>query len=464
MAGLIDLLRTGAFVTRERVRLVAFGVLAASLIGIVFLLAGSTGLNDSYGRPLGTDFASFYAAGTLVHDGLAAQAYDPAVHFAREQAIFGPAAQYYAFQYPPVFLLVGAALAALPYLPALVIWQTATLLLYLLAMRAVLLIPPPQGEGVAAPLARSRASSTRYGAVTGGVNSSEETVTPPGLLRSPPSPFRGGIKKDWLLLALAFPAVFINLGHGQNGFLTVALFAGALALLDRRPLAAGVLIGLMIYKPQFGLMIPLVLVATGRWRVIVAAAMTIAVLLLVTLLAFGPAVWPAFLASMTFTRVVLLEQGDVGFFKMQSVFAWVRLWSGPVTLAYIVQSAVTLGVAAALIWFWRSRARYPLKAAALLIGTLLATPFCLDYDLMLLAPAIAFLAIDGQRDGFCYWHKTVLAALWLVPLVARSVAEAVSIPLAAPGMLAAFVFVLQRAISDGTGLQGDGASASSSLK
>lgn len=88
---------------------------------------------------------------------------------------------------------------------------------------------------------------------------------------------------------------------------------------------------------------------------------------------------------------------------------------------------------------------------------MLATPFCLDYDLMLLAPAIAYLAIDGQRNGFCYWHKTVLAALWLVPLIARSVSEAVSIPLAAPLMLLAFFFVLQRAISESRALHNAGA-------
>lgn len=290
MAGFVELLRTGAFLTRERVRLVALGVLFAALIGVVFLAAGSTGLNDSYGRPLGTDFASFYAAGTLVHDGLAAQAYEQAAHFAREQAIFGAATQYYAFQYPPVFLLVGAALALLPYLPALLLWQAATLGLYVLATRAIL-ISLPQDR----PLDRL-----------------------------------------WLLVALAFPAVFINLGHGQNGFLTAALFGGALAVLDRRPVVAGVLIGLMIYKPQFGLMIPLVLLATGRWRVITSAAATVIALLLVTYLAFGPEVWNGFFASMTFTRTVLLEQGDVGFFKMQSVFAWVRLWGGPVVLAYAI--------------------------------------------------------------------------------------------------------------------------------
>ena len=448
MAGFIALLRTGAFLTRERVRLVAAAVLIAFVIGTIVLLLGAQGMNDSAGRPLGTDFSSFYAAGTMVHDGMAAQAFDRVAHFARQQAIFGPDAHYYAFQYPPVFLLVAAGMAKLPYLPALTVWQAATFILYLFAIRAILRSPSWPGL--------SRPSTTFSLSKKQDVDARDE----------PGHDEEKAVAADrlWLLVAIAFPAVFINLGHGQNGFLTVALFGSALALLDRRPLIAGMMIGLLIYKPQFGLMIPLVLIATGRWRVVAAAAATVAALLAVTLLALGPAVWPAFLDSMTITRVILLEQGDIGWFKIQSVFAWVRLWGGPIALAYFIQTIVTLSVAAALIWFWRSRSHYPLKTSALLIGSLLATPFCLDYDLMLLAPVIAFLAIDGLRHGFCYWHKTVLAALWLVPLIARSVTEAVSIPLAAPLLLAAFLFVLQRAISEGSGFQSDGAIAATSLK
>ncbi len=242
--------------------------------------------------------------------------------------------------------------------------------------------------------------------------------------------------------------MFINLGHGHNGFLTVALIAGALTQLDRRPLIAGILIGLLAYKPQFGLLIPLVLAVSGRWRVFFAAAATVAALALAVTLCFGMDVWTAFFASTKFTRSVVLEQGGTGWYKIQSVFSWVRMWGGGIPLAYAVQGAVTLAVAAALGWLWRTRATFPLKSAALLLGTVLATPYMLDYDLMLLAPAIAFLAADGTRRGFAPWEKTLLAALWLVPLLARSVAQATFIPLAVPLMLLAFGFLLRRAMAD----------------
>ena len=77
-------------------------------------------------------------------------------------------------------------------------------------------------------------------------------------------------KRCWI--AAAFPAVFINIGHGQNGFLTAALLGGALHWLDRKPWLAGILIGLLAYKPQFGVLIPIALLAGQRWTTIGAAA------------------------------------------------------------------------------------------------------------------------------------------------------------------------------------------------
>ena len=229
---------------------------------------------------------------------------------------------------------------------------------------------------------------------------------------------------DWLLLALAFPAVLINVGHGHNGFLTAALLGGGLVILDRRPLLAGILFGLMAYKPQFGLMIPIALAAGGYWRTFAAAAATAVLLTLVTTLVFGVQVWHAFFVGAEFTRTVVLEQGDTGWHKIQSIFSWARMWGAPVPLAYAIQGAATLVFAMASAWLWHGKAPYPLKAAGLCLAAILATPYTLDYDMMVLAPAIAFLAADGMARGFGPWEKTALAALWLVPLVARTVPQA----------------------------------------
>jgi hypothetical protein len=242
--------------------------------------------------------------------------------------------------------------------------------------------------------------------------------------------------------------VFVNIGHGHNGFLTAALLAGALVLLDRRPIVAGVLFGLLAYKPQFGLMIPLVLVATGRWRAAATATATTAALVAITTLAFGADIWRAALASTAFTREVVLEQGNTGWQKIQSVFSWARMWGGSVPLAYAVQGLTTVAVAGLLVRLWRSDAAYPLKAAALCIATILATPYSLDYDLMVIAPAIAFLAVHGLAHGFAPYEKSVLALAWFVPLIARTVAQATLIPLGVIALLLLLAFTIRRAALD----------------
>jgi len=428
MAGLLINLRTGDWLTRGRMRMWALAVLAASLGGLAFLWATSDGLNDYQGRPLGTDFSNVYAAGTYVLDGRPQAPFDLPAQHAREQAIFGAQTPIYGWHYPPFFLFIAAALATMPYMLTLVVWQAVTLALYLLMMRAILAASWP---GSSWP---STSSSAPVQDVDARVN--------PRAGSSRRSPGHDGM---WLLLALAFPAVFINIGHGHNGFLTAALLGFALVLLDRRPMTAGILFGLLAYKPQFGLLIPLVLMASGRRRTFGAAAVTVAALVLVSTLAFGPKVWSAFFQSMHLTRVVVLETGDTGWHKIQSVFSWVRMWGGSIPLAYAMQGAVTATLAAALFWLWRSRASFALQSAAFCIAVMVATPYSLDYDMMVLAPAIAFLAADGMSRGFDAYEKSALAGLWLMPLIARSVAQHTLIPLGIIVMLAALALTFRRA-------------------
>jgi alpha-1,2-mannosyltransferase len=402
MAQFLEVLRTGDWLTAARMRLWSLAILAASSAALVYLLVTSIGLIDYQGRPIGTDFASFYAAGTLVLEGRPDAAYDGATHYARQQALFGAATPYYGWLYPPFFLFIAGALALLPYLLALFVWQGTTFALYLTAIGALIRSVTPAASGIQA----------------------------------------NGL---WLLLATAYPAVLINLGHGQNGFLTAALFAGALAMLDRRPVIAGVLFGLLVYKPQFGLLIPLALLATGRWRTIAAATATVALLVFTTVVALGPDVWSAFISSSKVARVALIESGEVGWHKVQSVLAWVRMWGGSLQAAYAIHGAVALIAAGAIVWLWRSTAQYALKAAGLTCASIIVAFHSHDYDLMVLAPAIAILAADGQSHGFSRYEKTTLAAVWMAPLLTRSIAQATLLPLGTIAPLALFALVMHRA-------------------
>src|SRR5437899_8419260 len=234
-------LRSGQWLTASRARGYSLILLAMCALAAAGWIALSDGLIDRNGKPLGTDFSNVYAAGTLIWQGRPAEAYEPARQHAAEKAVFGDReVPFYGWLYPPFFFAVAFLVASLPYAWGLAIWLAASFAAYLAAMRPVL--PRP----------------------------------------------------ETLLIAAAFPAVFINIGHGQNGFLTAALLGGALHLLDRRPWLAGLLIGLLAYKPQFGVLIPIALLAGQRWNTIGAAALTGGALVALSFAMLGGAVWHAF--------------------------------------------------------------------------------------------------------------------------------------------------------------------------
>ena len=388
-------IRSGSWLTPARGRtypLVLVGLGALVLLGLILT---ADGLVDRTGKPIGTDFSSVYAAGVLAGAGEPEAAYDPARQHAAEIAVFdGRDVPFYGWHYPPMFLAAAALLALFPYGLALFVWMALTLPAYLAVIRAI--VPRPQT----------------------------------------------------LLAAAAFPAVFVDLGHGQNGFLTAALLGGGLLLLDRRPIVAGLLVGLLAYKPQFGILIPLVLVVTGRWTVIATAAASVIAEGAVTFVLFGEKVWLAFAGSTGFTRRVVLEAGATGWEKIQSLFSAVRLWGGPVDAALAAQFALALALAAGLVWLWRSDAGFSLKAAALATASLLATPYVLDYDMVVLAVAIAFFVRHGLARGFRDYEVTVLAAVWASPLVARLVAGATGLPVGLAAMLALAGLIFRRAAAD----------------
>jgi hypothetical protein len=388
-------LRSGNWLNAQRVHAYSLILLTFYVAAIVGWVALSNHLIDRNGKPIGTDFSNVYAAGRLAWQGHAADAYEPSRQQAAEMGIFGDRnVPFYGWHYPPFFFAVAVLVASLPYAWGLAIWLVAGLATYLVTIRAIL------------------------------------------------------PRQETLLIAASFPAVFVDIGHGQNGFLTATLLGGALYWLDRRPWLAGLLIGFLAYKPQFGVLIPLALVMGGEWRTIAAACITVAAMFAASLLALGSGIWNAFAASTHFSETVLLGEGAVGWEKLQSIFATARMWGAGIHTAYAAQGALFLMLATTLAWLWRSDAAFELKAAALAAACLLATPYVLDYDLVVLAIAIAFFVRNGLKQGFHDYEISVLAAAWLVPLLSRGIAGLAGIPLGLIVMLMLYVVTLRRALLD----------------
>jgi hypothetical protein len=107
-----------------------------------------------------------------------------------------------------------------------------------------------------------------------------------------------------------------------------------------------------------------------------------------------------------------------------------------------------MAAAGLLAWLWHRRAAYPAQAAAVSLATIVGSPFALDYDLVLVAPAIAFLALDYSARGEGRYQRTVLGLLWLVPLFARTVAGTLFVPVGMLTVAAAFVVAIERGTRD----------------
>jgi hypothetical protein len=169
--------------------------------------------------------------------------------------------------------------------------------------------------------------------------------------------------------------------------------------MERRPLLAGFLLGLLSYKPQIGIVFPLVLAVGGQWRVFSAAAITALGLAAASWLIFGSEAWHGFGANLAMTRELVLGSGLAGFQKLQSIFG-VRWYGGDETLAWIAQGAMAAACTIAVLLLWRRQLAYEIKAAALATAALLATPYLYVYDLAALAVPMAFLIRLGLRGGF----------------------------------------------------------------
>ncbi|MGN6424162.1 MAG: glycosyltransferase family 87 protein [Asticcacaulis sp.] len=380
--------------TPERARLYSrFGaagfVLLAVIIWFKFTVLHPTG------DPMGGDFVSFWAASKLALNGHAVDAWNPALHAAAENSLFSGPHGYLAFFYPPPYLLLCSPLALVPYGWSALLWMAATTALSLWATWRAL--------GKRLPLAA----------------------------------------------LLAFPAVWINIGCGQNGALSLAILSGGFVLMPRRPILSGLILGCLVIKPQLAIALPFVLggaaLAQPRyWKTFIATGASALCLCGLSWLAFGHAGWSAFLVNSVYARETL-HRGLVDPALMQSLFAGLRVIGIAFTPAFAAQILLSLSVLSAAAWLsFRHRLEGAALGALAVAATVLATPFMLDYDLVILALPLGWLCVEGAQKGFRNWEKLLLLIVFFLPLVSRKLAQDAHLPLAPPILLILFALTLTR--------------------
>jgi hypothetical protein len=306
------------------------------------------------------DFSYIWVAGSFARSSDPARIFDNSAFSAAQVALTGsdgsPLIPY--FVYPPTFLLFTYPLGLMPYLVAFGVWILATLLLYEAAIYRI--IPRPAAA---------------------------------------------------ILAATPFPVLF-NLGLGQNGFLTAGLIGLSLTSMERRPWLSGIFLGLLTYKPQFGILFPFALLASRNRRALVSAGTTSAALGIAAAIAFGYQGWPSFIQSLVNRQPSLGEIPDWQP-PLVSAFGFFHSAGASLSISWILHLMVAGTVAATVCVIWTRPIAHSLKAAALCTGSVLVTPYLLGYDLCILSTAVAFLVKDALTRGFLPGERMVMLSCWL---------------------------------------------------
>lgn len=384
--------KTTAFdeVYRLGVPAIALGLLVLSVLQAFQMFSVDASLIMRNGIAVGSDFLSLWSAAWLAITGNAAGAYDPETIRAAHTLAVPANTALTLWHYPPTFQLLLAPFGLIPYLPAYVLFISTTALLYLHLLWK---------------------------------------------LRPAPST---------LLLGVSFTSFWVNILAGQNGFLTSILIGWALLLHASRPLWSGVFIGVLTFKPQLGLPIPLALLAGRQFKIFIAALIAAAALALLSVLAFGYAPWQAFFANLSHP-LANLEAGKIPMTHMASVFSALWITGLPPLYCYAVQALVAVSATLLLVLVWRKNtAAFEVKAALLVLAMLLTTPHLFNYDLPLLGLPLVWLWAHGEKTGWLTGERPLLLLVWLAPLLLTPNEESSTINLLPLAPLALFALALRR--------------------
>lgn len=347
-------------------RLQLYGYAAAAVYAafLVSVWRAGTWIVDGAGVPIYTDFACAWAAAVQALHGDVALLDDPAEFVKVQAALVGSREYFYPnWPYPPIFFFILAPFTMLSYAWGFISWDIVTLLGLIVVVYFIV---------------------RRLPAVA---------------------------------LVLASPFTAWNFLAAQNGFLTASLLGAALLFLERQPVLAGAFIGALTYKPQFGILLPVALAASRRWRAFASAAATAGLLAGTSIVVFGTGSWEAFPRELAAqTGEVFLAGGhdsaaaEWGY--IQTVYGVIRNLNGSVALAWLVQGATTSAVACIVWLVWRSSVRYSLKAATLSVAALIATPYAFAYDMAAIAIPAAFVASDQISHGLLRGEQTIAIGLF----------------------------------------------------
>ena len=260
-------------------------------------------------------------------------------------------------------------------------------------------------------------------------------------------------RKAWLLMAIvASPAFCATFIAGQNTTYVLACMIGGLQLLPTAPILAGVVLGLVSLKPHLFLLIPLGLVAAREWRSLTSCLLIAATSVLGSLVFPGLDAWRLwFKVSMAPLRLLSTEYLSLYGAQMGSVTSTVQLVGGTPTAAWICQLVAAAGAAIGLWYVFSRKTNFTTRLLALTSASLLAAPYWMNYDLLLVSAAATIAVLDSFSTGLRHGEGLTWLCVWGLPFPIMIFLNRAGFPISALVVAAVFVVTLLHAPRDGPG-------------
>ena len=264
-------------------------------------------------------------------------------------------------------------------------------------------------------------------------------------------------KKSLALLVVSFPAVMYNFRWGQNGFLSTALLAAGIGLMETYPILSGLMFGLLTYKTWLAVFPLLILLVTRKWKVFGWSCFFTALTGGISLAVFGAETWRAFFqqiftAGTTLFTSIWESSADI----QPNMQTALRLMGINGTLLYVILALLSVAATYMVAMVYRNTERLALRGSAMVLGIFAVIPYYIEYDLMLLSIPTILLIYDCMQEGYVKTDFVAVGALWLMPLINLSIVRATGIQICPFVSIALLIYVCLRARKSGRqGLSAD---------
>ncbi|MCF6275937.1 MAG: DUF2029 domain-containing protein [Robiginitomaculum sp.] len=340
---------------------------------------------------IGRDFMNYWMGAKLTLSGEAEILFDKSAYYLRLKQEFGPNLSFHNWSYPPNTLLLLWPFGFLPYMWAYAVWTAAGVASFFYAVRQLV------GNKIAA------------------------------------------------LVLVAAPHTFLCRVTGQNGLFTAALIILAFVNIKQgKPIIAGILIGLLTFKPQLGLLIPVALLLSRQWRVFYVAAIVTLLFASLSVLVLGLDPWFHYIGKTVPLQREILANAGLPFNNMvPSAFMTAKNLGFSLGTAWGMQAIISTLALGALVWGFLRRQAAAIQFVLLVITTLLFSPYMVNYDMLILAPA-AYVLMRYLREikpNFNYVWSALFAFASVLAVGGYFVSDA-GVEIYLPGLLLILAVVI----------------------